>query len=213
MVRLVEILKLQDELAATIPYLEQLLRLASFEENSRYAKLNLMKAYYAIQEYDKALDTASEVLELTALENTIEWDALSIQARTSLIQGDSVSAAKAYQKLEAVPLGEMAAEALFFKAQQLHQQKYYEASNEVIAKIAGNSSDNGEWGAKALVLLAENYHQLDDVFQATYILKSIIENFEQYPEIVELATKRLAEIEEKASDQNASVKPNSLESL
>ena len=61
----------------------------------------------------------------------------------------------------------------------------------MIENIAQNYGGYPRWGAKSLLLMSKNFYQLDDAFQATYILESIIENFNQFPEIVKEAKKTL----------------------
>ena len=64
---------------------------------------------------------------------------------------------------------------------------------------------------KSLLLMAENFYALDDPFQAVFILDTIIENFNRYPEVQEKA-KRLkaryeAAEEQTEQQQNTSEKP------
>jgi hypothetical protein len=54
--------------------------------------------------------------------------------------------------------------------------------------------------------MAKNFYQLNDAFQATYILESIINNFTEYPEIIEEATSDLASIKMEESKTNESIK-------
>ena len=54
--------------------------------------------------------------------------------------------------------------------------------------------------------MAKNFYQLNDAFQATYILESIINNFTEYPEIIEEARSDLASIKIKESKTNESIK-------
>ena len=54
--------------------------------------------------------------------------------------------------------------------------------------------------------MAKNFYQLNDAFQATYILESIINNFKEYPEIIEEATSDLASIKMEESKTNESIK-------
>jgi hypothetical protein len=55
--------------------------------------------------------------------------------------------------------------------------------------------------------MALNFDDLGDVFQATYILESVVTNFEQYPEITDEASRELAKIKSREATRNASVKP------
>jgi hypothetical protein len=53
--------------------------------------------------------------------------------------------------------------------------------------------------------MAKNFYALKDAFQASYILESVITNFEDYPEIVEEARTDLAVIKATEAKTNSSV--------
>jgi hypothetical protein len=56
-----------------------------------------------------------------------------------------------------------------------------------------------------LVLMAKNFYALDDAYQATYILESVISNFTDYPDVVDEAKAELVVIKAAQSKTNASV--------
>ena len=200
-----------NQLEEAFPLWLQLDSIAGVEENKRYAKFNLMQAYYNRQEFLKALNVAKKVIALEQLDPKVQWDAQSIVAHAAMALGDTLTAAPAFAQLEKAPNGPMAAEALLFKARLQAQARDYEASNFTIAFISKQHSNAGEWGAKSLLLMAENFYALDDPFQAVFILDTIIENFNRYPEVQEKA-KRLkaryeAAEEQTEQQQNTSEKP------
>ena len=53
--------------------------------------------------------------------------------------------------------------------------------------------------------MAKNFYQLNDAFQATYILESVIKNFKEYPEIIEEASAELTLIKTEESKTNESI--------
>jgi tetratricopeptide (TPR) repeat protein len=205
LVRIIQILKNKNELISSIPYLEKLYKIAEFEENKKFSELNLMQGYFKNKNYEKSILFASKAIEDIAVEDKFKWDALVIKARSSLMLKDTIQAMDAYQKLETIPDSDIVSEALFFKAQKLNLNKDYLTSNKVITKISNQSTNSSIWATKSLLLLSENYFLLDDTFQATFILESIIENFKQYPEIVSEANQLLIEYKEKASKENSSI--------
>jgi hypothetical protein len=79
---------------------------------------------------------------------------------------------------------EVAAEALYAKAFYQNKGKAFKSSNETIFKLANNYASEEFWGAKALVLMARNYLALKDNYQASYTCDQIIENYQDFPEIV-----------------------------
>jgi hypothetical protein len=53
--------------------------------------------------------------------------------------------------------------------------------------------------------MAQNFEQLEDAFQALFILDSIIENFKQYTTIVTQAQDLKKAIEKKEAEKNESI--------
>ena len=84
----------------------------------------------------------------------------------------------------------------------------YADSNESVQRLAKDYSGYKFYGAKGLVLMAKNFYALNDAYQATYILESVISNFADYPEVVEEAKAELAVIKSAESKTNSSVETN-----
>jgi hypothetical protein len=59
-----------------------------------------------------------------------------------------------------------------------------------------------------LLLLAKNYYELDDPFQASFVLESIIENFIVFPFIIEEAESLLATYRAATAKENRSINQN-----
>ena len=206
LVRLTGLMKNKSESTKLIPYLEKLDTLASFEENRRYALLNLMQANFTEAQYEKTLDYTERVLRLFELETNLKWDALLLKAKSALALRDSLTAANTYHQLENAPNPDRVAEALYFKSYQLYSTEKFAESNMEIAKIAQLGGSSGIWNVKALLLLAKNYNALDDPFQAIFVLESVIENFEDFQEEREEAKRLLA-----LYNENLNKTPNAIE--
>ena len=54
--------------------------------------------------------------------------------------------------------------------------------------------------------MANNYYELNDAYQATYILESVIKNFAQFNDVTEEAKTALTKIKTEAAKTNESVK-------
>ena len=189
-----------------LPFWKTLDELAQFQENKRYALFNLMQLYFEQENFKEAIFYADRVIELKQLGQKIKWDAYKVLARSSKAIKDKPRAAKAYQVLEDSPDSELAVEALFFDAQEKHMNHEYAASNEVIEKIAEDFGNYPEWASKSLLLMSQNFYQLDDAFQASYILESILTNFTQFPEIIKQAMLDLENIKTIEAKNNSSIK-------
>jgi len=53
--------------------------------------------------------------------------------------------------------------------------------------------------------MAQNFHALKDAFQATYILESLLDNYQQFPKISDQGKLLLEQINKEQAKQNASL--------
>ncbi|PNQ73718.1 hypothetical protein C1T31_05125 [Hanstruepera neustonica] len=188
-----------------IPILKRLEVEASFPQNVIFAQSNLMKANYQLEKYDQAISYAEKVLSNGSIDNKIKSDAHVIMARSFIKQGNEERAKMAYTEVEKTATGETAAEALYYNAYFKHQSGNYEASNTTVQQLAKDFSGYKYYSAKGLIIMAKNYYALEDAFQATYILESVIENFPDFDDVVEEAQTELNTIKSEQAKTNASV--------
>lgn len=188
-----------------IPLLLRLEEEANFPQNIIFAQSNLMQANYQLQDYNKAVVYAEKVLNSSKIDNKIKSDAHLIIARSAINTNNETTAKNAYTQVEKVATGETAAEALYYNAYFKHTEGSYEASNQSVQKLAKDFSGYKYFSAKGLVLMAKNYDALNDAFQATYILESVIKNFLDFNDIVSEAKAELSKIKRKEAETNSSV--------
>ena len=188
-----------------IPLLERLENEADLPQNITFAQANLMKGYYANKTYDKAVNYAEIVLKNEKIEDRIKSDAHIIIARSAIHSNNLIKARAAYKVVEQIASGELKAEALYYDAYFENQDGSYRVSNQIVQKIASNYAAYKYWGAKSLVLMASNYYELKDAYQATYILESVIENFKEFETIIEEATTVLKNIKTEEAKTNESI--------
>jgi predicted negative regulator of RcsB-dependent stress response len=81
-------------------------------------------------------------------------------------------------------------------------------SNVVVQKLVADYSAYKYYGAKGLIVMAKNFYELEDAFQATYILESVIKNFSDYKDVVDEAKTELKRIKREEAKTNESVNPN-----
>lgn len=190
-----------------MPLLKRLETEANYPQNTVFAQSNLMKAHYQLEHYNDAVLYAHKVLAGSKIDNKIKSDAHIIIARSAIKMGDETQAKLAFQKVEQVATGEAAAEALYYNAYFKNKEQNYKASNISIQKLAKDYSGYKYYSAKGLVLMAKNFYALNDAFQATYILESVIENFKEFNDVVEEATSELSKIKTQESKTNSSIAP------
>ncbi|MEL6485350.1 MAG: hypothetical protein AAFP96_10950, partial [Bacteroidota bacterium] len=206
--RVCEIYVGREDYESALSYLLRLESTAEITQNRTFAQSNLMKGYYGRKDYAKTLEYAQKVLDATGVDNRIKSDAQIMIARSAIATGDEQLAASAFMEVKKIATGATAAEAWYYDAFFKNKAQNYEASNNAVQKLVKDYASYKEWGGKGLVVMAKNFYALDDAFQATYILESVIENFAEFDAIVAEAKGELALIKTKEAESNSSVDPN-----
>lgn len=203
--RISQIYLSNDDYEKAISSLARLETEASFSQNVIFAQSNLMKAYFEIENYDKALIYAELILSKDISDEEVVSDAKIFIARSSLKVGDEKRAESAYKDVLESATGKLKAEALYYDAYFKHKAEDYEASTAVVQDLTKNYSRYREFGVKGLLLMAKNFNALGDNYNATYILENIIKNFQSFPETISEAEELLKTIKVEASETNSSV--------
>ena len=188
-----------------IEILERLEQEADFLENKQYAAVNLMQAYASDQQFRKAFDKAQQILQQDDWAPQIYWDAQQLIADTGTILGESSAVESAYALLVEAPDAKRAATALLWQAKQLRSQQQFEASNAKITLIAQKFASEAQIGGQALLVMAENFLDLGDAFQADFIVQSVLENYASVPSINDAAVKLKEQVTIRLGEENASV--------
>ncbi len=203
--RLSEINLNKKDWSTVIPILERLEQEGDLPQSIVFAQSNLMNAYYQLSNYTKAVTYAEQVLANSKIDNSIKSDAQIIIARSAFKTNNEQRAKTAYAQVEKIASGALAAEALYFNAYFKNKDKKYQASNTTIQKLAKDHSAHKYYGAKGLALMAKNFYELKDAYQATYILESIIDNFKEFEDIIAEAKETLSKIKTEQAKTNSSV--------
>ena len=186
-------------------YLKKLENVSASSDDILFAVANLMRIYNRTGDMEKAADYARKVLSHPSASEPMKDEANLILARQAFKQGDDATAKQLYDKILQSAQGKTAAEAMYYKAYFQHKDRHYKASNKTIVKLTKTYPGYKYWGAKALVLMAENMYAKGDVFNATYILENIIKKFQRFPEIVQEANTLLDRINNEQSQKNTDV--------
>jgi tetratricopeptide (TPR) repeat protein len=203
--RLCEIHLKKDDYSKAIPVLKRLETEADFPQNITFAQANLMRAYYEQKEYANAVLYADKVLTNPKTDNSVKSDAQIIVARSAIKANDETKARQAYAKLLTIAKGELAAEALYYEAYFKNKDGKFEDSNKTVQKLTKDYSGYKYYGAKALIVMAKNFHALNDAFQATAILDAILANFSNFEDVKIEAKTELDSIKNEASKTNSSI--------
>src|SRR5690606_38206345 len=127
---------------------------ADYPQNVTFAQANLMKSYYELQDYTKAVTSAEKVLANPKTDDKVRSDAQIIVARSAIRSNDEAKARTAYAKLLTIAKGEVAAEALYYDIYFKNKDGKFEASNAAVQKLTKDYSGYRYFGAKGLVVMA-----------------------------------------------------------
>jgi len=178
---------------------------ANNPQNRLYAQSNLMKTYFQLEDYDAAIRYAERILDNSKTDAYIKSDAYIIIARAAMKTDNQTKARSAYAQVKTVATGEMGAEAQYYEAYFNYVDGNYETSNESVQVLIKNFSSHKYYASKGLIVMAKNFQALDDVFQATYILENVIQNFTEFQGVTIEAQVELDRIKTEAAKTNASI--------
>jgi hypothetical protein len=164
-----------------------------------------MKSSYELERYKQAVTYADKVLANPKIDSKVQSDAQVIIARAAIKTNQEDKAKAAYAQVATIATGALKAEALYYEAYFKNKEGNYEASNATVQILAKNYSGYKLYGAKGLIIMAKNFYALEDAYQATYILESVITNFSDFPEVVAEAQTQLTAIKAAAAKTNSSV--------
>jgi tetratricopeptide (TPR) repeat protein len=203
--RISELYLAKKDYKNALEYLSRLETEADFPQNVIFAQTNSMKAHYELKDYADAVSYAEKVLQNSKIDNSIKSDAQIIIARSAIQTNEEAKAKTAYAEVAKIATGKLAAEALYYEAYFKNKAGDFEGSNASVQKLAKDYSGYKYFGAKGLILMAKNFYGLEDAYQASYILESVIKNFPEYDDLVEEARAELTLVKAAESKTNSSI--------
>lgn len=181
--RIAQVFIKQNKYNEAKPYLVKMSTAQNVSIQS-FANVELMNLYLRENDLDNAQLYADKILANSKNNASTLENAKVVKARILMNKGKNNEAKKAYEALEKSTNVAVAAEALYAKAYYQNLAKSYKSSNETIFKLANNYASEEYWGARALVVMAKNYMGLKDKYQTSYTLDQIIENYQDFPDVV-----------------------------
>jgi tetratricopeptide (TPR) repeat protein len=159
------------------------------------ARVNLMRSYLFLNDFDSATIYAAKVITIQRLSNDIYGQAHYLLGKSAIAKGDRVEAEKRFKDAEkAVPNTEYAAESRYNLCLIKYQNKEYKAAEKALLKEINDYAGFSMWSGKGWLLLADNYLALKDTFQAKFVLQNYIDNGD-VPELIQQAKDKLMVIE------------------
>ncbi len=159
------------------------------------AYTGLLDGYFELSKFDSANYFADQVILNGGNSSLLQHKAELYKGKIAYQQNNFDKAFDYFLNVINTANDEYGAEAQYLTGDIYYKQKKYKQSLEALFEVGKKFENYDKWRGKSFLLIAENYVALKENFQAKATLKSIIENSED-KELVELAKKRLKEIEE-----------------
>lgn len=173
-----------------LDYFERLEPVASFPQNRLAAQVGRMRC---LTELGRTADAASAAEKVSANSDSnadLRAEAGILVAKNSIDRNELDVAFTKFKAITSASSNAQGAEAKYHMGYVRYlQQKYRETEKEVFDLVKKYPAYD-YWKAKAFILLADAYMQLDDRFQAKAALQGVIDN-SQAPELVAQARQRL----------------------
>lgn len=174
-----------------IPYLREAGNNARNKIEEFEAMNGLMKAYYISGSYDSAVYFADRVILLGSITQDALPTALLTKAKAYQELGDENNANETLMDLVNEYTTIQGAEGLYLLAEAYSKKGEYERSNNIIFDFVAPFSSHDYWYGKCFLLLADNYMELGETFQAKATLESVLEGSKNQ-EIIDLAKEKLS---------------------
>ncbi|MDO5656269.1 MAG: tetratricopeptide repeat protein [Flavobacteriaceae bacterium] len=184
LLRLSQIYLQTQETTEALLMLENLNRITTNPAYKTYAEINLMRLYSEKGQHNQAVQMADAVLQNSKNETSVLQEAELTKARSLFASKRFNPAREAYSKLESAASNAVKAEANYYKAWFYNQDKKYEISNEIVFYLASKFSEQQYWGSRALIVMADNYYNLGDLYQANATIDAVLDNYQNYPDVM-----------------------------
>ena len=135
----------------------------------------IMAAHFGLENYAQAISYADQLIDFGEVDPGIKPKALLVKGKSQRFLGQHSAAEDSFGVLIQEYASEEAAEALLLQALRYQEKGDFVGSNELIFDYSEGFSAFDYWYGSLFLLLADNYIQLGEVFQAKATLQSILE--------------------------------------
>lgn len=181
---------------SALNYYEQLFENASYKENAFVAMKGLLRVAYQLNNYDDVLINANRILASDLVTNEERIEANYYSGKAYLAKNNTDKAYESFQKTAQLTTNVIGVESRFLMADILYQKGKLDDSKKQCLEIVNELPAYEEWVIRSYILLADISASKGEYAQAKASLRSIIENYEGDPQLVELAKIKLQQIEE-----------------
>ncbi|MDA3820420.1 MAG: tetratricopeptide repeat protein, partial [Candidatus Delongbacteria bacterium] len=165
------------------------------KERILIARLGMMRSAFLNNNFDKLIPAAQAVLNTEKINETQEREALNKLAKAYYNTERYELALSTYKKLSHDVTSYEGGEARYFVALINYKLEHDSIAENVVIEFSKATSPHRYWLAKGFLLLSDIYTARGEYFQATHILKSIIDNYTNESDGIKLeAQDKLTEV-------------------
>ena len=177
----------------------QLEYLADIPANVFIAQVEQMRLNFQLKRQDEAIKYCELIINKDIDDASLITEAHLIYGKAALEKDDYNLALKEFTTAS-TSANTFGAEAKYNVAYILKLRGEHEKCEAEVFSIIKKFPSYSYWIGKSLILLADNYVEKNDFFQAKVTLKNVIDN-SKFPELVNTATEKLAIIEQQEAAQ------------
>ncbi|MGB1248514.1 MAG: tetratricopeptide repeat protein, partial [Chitinophagales bacterium] len=165
---------------------------ASVSSNRDIAIIGLMRTYFKLQSYNEVLNYANQVLDNSEMNEEVKTEALFYKAKSLFETKSYYQAEMAFATLvQDIEISQIKAEAAYHIAKIQYINGQYQVSLDNCFNLKNEYASYQYWVVKIFILMADNYVELDNLFQAKATLQSIVDNYRGDQALVDEARLKL----------------------
>jgi tetratricopeptide (TPR) repeat protein len=180
-------------------YYTRLENIARSKRQENDAWLGLLESYFRLSTYDSMRVYARNIIDKANISADANNRAQLYLAKASIAEGDFDRATDELLTTINTSTDEYGAEAQYLLGKVFYQQKDYQQSLNTLFDFSEKYGSYDLWLGKSFLLIADNYVELEEYFQAEATVNSIIE-YSELDEIVEEAKIKLDSIKIKSAE-------------
>lgn len=185
-----DILYRDERWEGALDYFTRLEPLATFPQSTLAAQVGRMRCLSQLGRADEAAIAGEKVAANPDATADMKAEAGLLVAKGLLAKDDLEGAYTKFKGVATTSVNALGAEAKFHMAYVRHLQAQYRKAETEIVDLAKKFPAYDHWKARAFILLADVYVQLEDRFQAKATLQSVIDHCRE-PDLVAQAQQRL----------------------
>ena len=197
--RIAEIELYKKNYLSALIYFKKLISIAQNKKEKFIAREGIMRTYFMLAEYDSTLLYAGAILGDDKITINAHNQAVLYRGKVFFETKNYPAATDEFINLLNEAKDIYAAEAQYYIALIFFHQKKYKSSLDILFDFKKNFSYYEYWLGKSFLLMADNYIEMQELFQAKATLQSIIKK-SPLEEIKKQAMDKMILIERKETD-------------